>query len=121
MEHNTLDCIGAFGLVYGGSDSRAYFIYNKAIYTDGTENFVERVSEGSTGLFYRKVTIGDDLTITLGSEVEVVAQLGSPEYGWTFAADGVKLGANVFINIIMSARDTANYNAYSYGLKFAYS
>ena len=115
------DCIGAFGLVYGGSESRAYFIYNKAIYTDGTENFVERVSEGSTGLFYRKVTIGDDLTITLGSEVEVGAQLGSPEYGWTFAADGVKLGANVFINIIMSARDTANYNAYSYGLKFAYS
>lgn len=112
------DCLGAYAVVYGGSDSRAYLLYTKAVYTDGTENSIEL--DLSRGLFYRKLIINDDLSISVGSEVTIVPYVDSPSYGWCIAADAIRLGANVFINIII-ANKTDIGKAYTHSLKFAYS
>ena len=108
--------IGPWALVYGGSDSRAYLIYSKAVVT---ENVYDRYA--SRGLFYRKISISDNLTITLGNEVTVIAEIDSDLYGSTIAADAIKLGVNMFINIIISDRHSSNNNAHAYALKFLYN
>ena len=115
------DAIAGFALVYGGSDDRAYLIYTRATYTDVSENFVNYTANNSRGLFYRRLTIADDLTITVGSEVEIVSEASGDVFGWMLAADAIKLGSNMFINIVVSDADTANQNAHVYSLKFAYS
>ena len=114
------DCVSAFKLVYGGSDSRAYLIYTKSTYTDGTENFVETAPQTSVGLFYRKVTINDDLTLSLGGEIEIVNAATGPTYGRVIAADSVRLGSNMFINIIIGSGIDIS-KSYVYALKFSYS
>ena len=112
------DILGAWGLVYGGSDNRSYMIYTKTNYTDGNRYFADRYS--SKGLYYRKISIGDDLTVQVGNEVEIVSQQSSPKFGWKLSCDSIKLGSHLYINIVV-ADETTGKNAHVYGLKVAYS
>ena len=112
------DILGAWALVYGGSDDRAYLIYTKSLYSDVSENFADRGQ--SSGLFYRKITIADDLSLTFSGEVEIVSQSSGDQFGWKISADAIRLGANVFINIVV-ADGSPGVNAHVYAVKFAYS
>ena len=112
------DILGAWALVYGGSDDRAYLVYTKSLYSDVGEKFADRGQ--SSGLFYRKLTIADDLTITVSGEVEIVSQSSGDTFGWKISADAIRLGANVFINIVV-ADGSPGVNAHVYAVKFAYS
>ena len=105
-------------MVYGGSDDRAYLIYTKSLYSDVSENFADRGQ--SSGLFYRKITIADDLSLTFSGEVEIVSQSSGDQFGWKISADAIRLGANVFINIVV-ADGSPGVNAHVYAVKFAYS
>jgi len=112
------DILGAWALVYGGSDDRAYLIYTKSLYSDVGEKFADRGQ--SSGLFYRKLTIADDLSLTVSGEVEIVSQSSGDTFGWKISADAIRLGANVFINIVV-ADGSPGVNAHVYAVKFAYS
>ena len=82
------------------------------------KQFADRQS--STGLYYRKISIGDDLTVQVGNEVEILSQQSSPTFGWKLSCDSIKLGSHLYINIVV-ADQTTGKNAHAYGLKVAYS
>jgi hypothetical protein len=112
------DYFGAWSLVYGGSDSRAYLFYTKSK-TDLAGNHI--VLKESDGLFYRKLTINDDLSISVGGELTVYARNISPTYGWNMAIDAIRLASNMFINIVIASDGTAPNDAHVIAIKTPYS
>ena len=74
---------------------RAYAFYTKSDVSAGAP-----VQKYSSGLYYRKITIDDNLSVTWGSEQMVLDPDVYNSFGWNIAGDAVKLASNFFINII---------------------